>query len=74
MTREEFLGRYRHELAGIVLDAAMANRHGAELAVFCRSMMQRIDAKLGEMYVELTRPQPSPNGMPAPPKTEAKPR
>lgn len=71
MTRKDFIDKYKHQLAGFVVDAATAGRSGAELALFLRGVMQRIDANLGVIYDDLCPPAPLPvNGKPAqPPRT-----
>lgn len=53
MTRDEFLERHRHELAGLVLDAAVGERRGADLAIFLRNAMKRTDALLGAVWADL---------------------
>ncbi len=60
MTREEFVARYRHELAGIVLDGTIARRSGGELSLWLATAMQAIDARLGQMYDQLQPPPPAP--------------
>lgn len=71
MTKEEFVEEFRHEIGGMVLDAATAQRTGAELALSIRTVMRRIDAKLGQMYDALApapeqpKPGPQTNGKPA---------
>lgn len=54
MTRDEFIAEYRHELSGMILDAATSGKSGAELAVQIRHLMRKVDAQLGEMYDRLT--------------------
>lgn len=62
LTREEFIDRHRHELAGMVVDAATFGEHGAPGAMLLRGLMKKIDARLATIYGELTDP---PNGKPA---------
>ncbi len=50
MNRLEFIERYRHELGGMILDAATAQRTGADLSMALRHVMRTIDSRLGEMY------------------------
>ena len=50
MTRDEFLERHRHEMVGIVIDAASVPRAGGEMALWLRTMMRRIDLRLTEIY------------------------
>lgn len=54
MTTEEFVGKYRHEIDGWILDAAMGGRHGAELSIFLRAMRAKIETKLGQIHMDLT--------------------
>lgn len=56
MTKQAFIDKYKHELAGLVADAAVTARSGAPLAEWLRRSMQQIDAKLGSIYDELTTP------------------
>jgi hypothetical protein len=66
MSRQDFVNRYKHELAGFVVDAIATPRQGPELSLWLRSMMARIDAKLGAIYDEFNQPQQPPaNGKPA---------
>ncbi|MGD9712862.1 MAG: hypothetical protein AB7V46_12435 [Thermomicrobiales bacterium] len=55
MTKTEFIDRWKHELAGMVLDA-MLHRHGAEAAIFARNSMRKIDERLGQMFDQLNPP------------------
>jgi hypothetical protein len=70
MTRDDFIAKHRHELAGLVLDGCTVARSGADLAIFARQIMHKVDARLGAIYAELTaKPQPAgSNGTPAPTK------
>ncbi len=69
MTRDEFIDKFRHEIGGMVLDAATAHRTGAELAVSIRFVMKKIDATLGAAFDSLApapkQPAPERNGTPA---------
>ena len=58
--RREFIEKHRHELAGLVLDGATFNRTGGELALWCRNIMYRTDAKLALFFDELI-PAPKPD-------------
>lgn len=62
---EKFVERHRHELAGLICDAALVARGGAPLAIFLRESMKLIDARLKLMYAEL-RPEPKPEAKPRP--------
>lgn len=61
MTRQDFIDKHKHELAGVIADAAVVQRAGAPLAHFLRLAMQRIDQRLGSIYDDLqpaeTKPQ-----------------
>lgn len=54
--RLAFIEKRRHVLAGLVLDGVMQNLHGAQLALWCRTIMHRTDAMLGQMFDELIPP------------------
>lgn len=58
MDRAAFIDRWRHELSGMVLDGATTQRTGADLGLFARTIMQKIDQRLGSMYDQL-HPQPA---------------
>lgn len=63
MTRQEFIEKFRHQWDGIVLDACITHRTGAELSMWLRQMRGRIELGLGEMHDALvTPPEPKPNG------------
>lgn len=70
MTRTEFVERHRHEIAGLVLDAATHGKHGSELAAWLRGVMRVIDTRLMQMHAELTATTeevpPNANGKPVP--------
>jgi DNA-binding LytR/AlgR family response regulator len=53
VTRQEFIDKHKHEIAGFVMDAAVVQRSGAPLAQWLRKQMQAIDMKLALMYDEL---------------------
>ena len=66
MTRDEFIEKFRHEIGGMVLDAATSGRTGAELSVSCRYIMRRIDAVLAAAFDSLhppVKPAPPANGV-----------
>jgi len=66
LTRQDFVEKHRHELAGIAFDAALAGRKGGELALWARTMLVQIDRRLGMIYDELTKPA-GPHGASKPP-------
>lgn len=65
MDRAAFIDRWRHELSGMVLDGATTQRTGADLGLFARTIMQKIDARLGAMYDQL-HPETKPAAQAAP--------
>jgi hypothetical protein len=66
-TRAEFIERWRHELAGAVLDGATTARTGADLALFARQILRKVDAQLNQMYLDLTNEPAGTNGTVGPP-------
>ena len=50
--RQAFIDRHKHELAGLILDGSMG-RTGSDYALWARSIMSRIDAKLAAVYDDL---------------------
>ena len=70
-TRAEFIARWQHELAGLMIDAATSGRSGADLGLWVRTVMRTIDSKLGQMYDGLApsepKPEPVANGKPVQP-------
>ncbi len=53
MTRQQFVEAYRHELGGMVLEGATAQPKGAELAMYVRGILRKVDAILGKQYDDL---------------------
>jgi hypothetical protein len=53
MTQDEFVAKYRHEIDGWILDAAMEGRRGAELSIWLKTMRSKIESKLRAMYVSM---------------------
>lgn len=51
--RLAFIEKYRHELTGMICDAATVARSGVPLSMFLRTSMQKVDQRLGEMFNEL---------------------
>lgn len=63
MTRSEFIDRWRHEISGLALDGATAQRTGADLALWARGLMRKVDAHLASMFDQLVvEPKPVANG------------
>ncbi len=53
VTRQEFVDRHKHELAGLLMDGMFVERSGAMRASWTRDAMRRIDQKLGDIYDQL---------------------
>lgn len=51
--RKKFIEKFRHEIAGLVLDGASVTRLGAEFALWARTTMHRTDQMLGTMFDSL---------------------
>jgi hypothetical protein len=60
MSKQDFMEKFRHEWAGMVLDAATSGCRGAELAFAMRHTMQKIDRHLALMYDALVRSEAQP--------------
>ncbi len=58
MTQSEYLDKYRHCLAGMVLDAATQNARGEALSLFVRQILGKVDAMLMRQYVDLAPKSP----------------
>lgn len=56
MTRDAFIERYRHEIGGMILDAATAGLHGEALSVFTRNILRKVDAVLAKMHADFATP------------------
>lgn len=67
MTREQFIEKWRHEFGGMILDAATAQRTGADLSVALRQVMRKIDSILGIQWDALQPKPPALNGTAAKP-------
>lgn len=61
-SRRRFIEKYRHELAGLVLDGASILRTGAEFALWARTTMHRTDTMLAKMFDGLFPEPPPTNG------------
>lgn len=55
MSQQEFIEKFRHEIDGWVLDAAMSGRSGENLSLWLKVIRSKIEAKLGAMYDELSK-------------------
>ena len=59
MSQTEFIEKFRHELGGMMLDAATAGLSGAPFAHFMRNVFKKVDSKLLEMWNAMSqKPQP----------------
>jgi hypothetical protein len=68
MDRAAFIEKWRHEMAGLVLDGCAVHRTGAEFALFARQIMHKVDQRLGQMYDQLNpKPAAPTNGTAAQP-------
>ncbi len=64
MTKEQFVAKWRHEIDGWILDAAIEARRGADLSMFLRGMRAKVEAKLVAMYCDFQTTAPPANGQP----------
>lgn len=70
MTKQAFIEKHRHELAGLVADAFTVTARGGPLAIMIREAFKKIDARLALIYDELCpAPHVPANGKPAPART-----
>ncbi len=53
LTRQQFIEAHFHELSGIILDAALAGRSGAELSIWLRNTQKKLSEKLGKVFDDL---------------------
>lgn len=58
MSKDDFLDRHRHEIIGLILDAATSGRTGADLSLWLRRVGGRVDDKLAQIWQELRPEQP----------------
>jgi hypothetical protein len=67
-SKRAYVDRWKHVLGGIVLDAATVNRAGAELSLWIRTVLPRIDSILAQQHDGFFPPQTLPvkpeNGQP----------
>lgn len=73
MTKKQYIESHRHQLAGLVLEAQMHPRTGAELSVSLRGLFARIDAILAEAWDDAHQDNPPQPGGPTEPKPAAGP-
>lgn len=50
MTRNEFVEKHRHELCGLIVDAAVHCRRDIELSLWLRTAMVEIDKRLAAIF------------------------
>ena len=59
MEKRDFVELFRHEICGLVMDAAVSRDQGASLAMRTRMTFTRIDTILAGIYDKLA-PKPAP--------------
>jgi hypothetical protein len=52
-TRQEFIDRHFHLLCGLLLDAAVTQRTGAELSLWLRTAQRKVADLLGQCHSDL---------------------
>lgn len=67
MNKQDFIDKWKHEIAGLILDGATSGRSGADLALWLRGVMKKVDARLGDMHDSL---KPPPAALPVKPETK----
>ncbi len=55
-SKDEFVAKWKHDLAGMVLDALVSNATGAELAVKTRLLMEKVETRLAQYWTDLQEP------------------
>jgi hypothetical protein len=55
--KDEFVERWRHELAGPLLDAVMGGRKGAELSMWLAMTQRKIEGMLSKIFDEAGEPE-----------------
>ncbi len=63
MTRKEYHEKFRYELEGLVLDAMLSNRKGAELSLCLRAYLSKIAVILDQQYDALVPADLNRNGV-----------
>lgn len=58
MTRQEFIEAWRHEIGGLILDAATRQSTGPELSLRLRHVLRHVDTLLGRIYADLSKEAP----------------
>lgn len=54
LTRIEFVERWKHDFAGFYLEALCKNPQGAELALLVKSIQDKVEKRLGQLYDDLS--------------------
>lgn len=61
MTRAEFIVRWRHDLAGMFLNAMLVRQQGDQaLGLVVQTIFEKIDRRLGQYYDDLVKPTENP--------------
>ena len=63
MERDAFVEKYHHLIAGMILDAATARRDGANLSVWLRLVMGKVDSLLTQAHHDATKKTETMNGV-----------
>jgi hypothetical protein len=74
-TRQEHIDDLRHDLSGIMLDAILNDRRGAELSIAMRLALRKIDLLSAALYDAICPPspvKPASNGVAQPTKPVAR--
>lgn len=53
---QQLVEEFRHELCGIVADAYVNERRGAELSIAQRNAFRRVDEIIGRIHARMTQP------------------
>ncbi len=59
MTRDQFIAREKHQILGLVIDAMVVRRNGADLSIFMETVTGRVEEVLGRVYDQVN-PKPLP--------------
>lgn len=57
MKKDAFVEKYHHLIAGMILDAATAQRSGTDLSLWLRLVMSKVDSMLNQAHHDATRPE-----------------
>lgn len=53
LSKEAFVNHWKHEIAGMVLDAATRKAHGKELSLVIDFLLGKVETRLGQMWESL---------------------